>query len=332
MKERFNFYDVYGYLIPGFVLLGLLWLPFWLASGNAPSLGFANALGGLFVAYVLGHLLSSVTAAALPSGRRLTPDDIRLPSDDMLDRKLGLNPEEYIDKLEEKVKEFGIDLSAHRIHESERVKLGRRAFLLCRDRLVLAGKGAYAEQFEGMYTMMRGIAGAGLLSVYYLFGWLVGGIRVQLSQDQWSGGDLTVILACLGLVFVGLDFWLGRSWRNLAKWKSVVAKPQAPNASTETATKHEAAGVFTKMVRWVGAHYPAIVFWFWAVTASYAGFLLSRSNPSLDTRPGFVVGLAAVAVFLAGRCYASYEYFAKTFAETVYRNFLALPKDSPQKG
>lgn len=27
MVEKFNFYDIYGYLIPGLVLIGLLWVP-----------------------------------------------------------------------------------------------------------------------------------------------------------------------------------------------------------------------------------------------------------------------------------------------------------------
>ena len=350
MSERFNFYDVYGYLIPGFVLLGLLWLPLALASRGAPSLGFADALGGLLVAYVLGHILSSVSAAAVPSGRRLSPDDTRRPSDDMLDKSRDLNPVSYIALLEEKIEEeFGVKLATGTMEEAERVKLRRKGFLMCRDRLVLAGKGAYAEQFEGMYTMMRGIAGASLLSTYYLLGWLVGGTRLDHSQSPGLSAEVPLIFACAGLVFAGVDFWLTRSWKTLAKWRSVTTTPQTPNAAANpkppsmppkpqtsnapndpVTGKPVTASFFTRTARRVGRHYPAIVVWFCVGVAFYGGFLLSRDNPSLGTHPSLLVGLAAGAVFLVGRCYAGYLYFATTFAETVYRNFLALPKEAAQ--
>src|SRR5437016_14080920 len=102
MSERFNFYDVYGYLIPGFVLLGLIWLPIRIVTGEAPSLDFGDALSGLLGAYVLGHVLSTVTALAFPSGRRIAPGDIRRPSDDLLDRSASSSPASYISKLEER--------------------------------------------------------------------------------------------------------------------------------------------------------------------------------------------------------------------------------------
>src|SRR5438477_4551508 len=193
MSERFNFYDVYGYLIPGFALLGLLWLPLGIASGEAPDLGFADALGGLLVAYVLGHVLASVTKLAFPSGRRVSRDDVRRPSDDILDRSRNPSCDAYITKLEQKIKdEFGIDLTDRSLAEPRRVELGRKAFFLCRDRLVLLGRGAYAEQFQGMYSMMRGISVASLVAAYYLLGWLVSSAYLAVRQNHGLGGGFPV--------------------------------------------------------------------------------------------------------------------------------------------
>ena len=305
MSERFNFYDIYGYLIPGFALLGLLWLPLGIASGEAPNLGFADALGGLLVAYILGHILAGITKRVFPSGRRVASNDIRRPSDDLLDRSQNPNAGEYISRLETKIKdEFGIDLTKESLSEQERVELGREAFLMCRARLVLLRRGGYAEQFQGMYSMMRGVSVAGLVAAYYLLGWLASSARLGLEQQHgWSsgfpvnfalGGPFPVNFAWVLVLFAGLDVWATRSERT-------------------------AAGP-------VQLDWPTTVLSFLVLAASRVGFLLGKGNPSLAARPGLIVALAAGAIFLANRCYGSNEYFARTFAETVYREFLALPK------
>jgi hypothetical protein len=314
MSERFNFYDVYGYLIPGFALLGLLWLPLGISSGEVPDLGFADALGGLLIAYLLGHLLAGVTATAFPAGRRVSRDDVRQPSDDMLEVAVYPNRAAYIAELQKKIKDdFGVDLG-QTPPESQVREIRQRAFLLCRDRLVLQGRGAYAEQFQGMYSMMRGVSGASLVAAYYVFGWFVSIVIAQLQRNQGLGGGFSITAAWVGLVLAGLDFWLN------PPGKSAGAKPQAATAGSDKRGP-------TTPLQWAHSWWPAVVFWLLVGSAFYAGLLLGEKNPSLNTRPGLIIALAAGAVLLAGRCHASYQLFARAFADTVYRNFLALPKN-----
>jgi len=320
MSERFNFYDVYGYVIPGFALLALLWLPIGIATGEKPDLGFADALGGLLVAYVLGHVLASVTKLAFPSGRRVSLEDVRRPSDDILDRSRNPNGGAYITKLEQKIKdEFGIDLTDNKVAESDRVALGREAFFLCRNRLVLLGRGAYAEQFQGMYSMMRGISVASLVAAYYLLGWLFSSAILEFrEQHGWAsgfpvtlglGGLFSVHFAWVLVLFAGLDFWANR-----------------PAKAASERVRLKATGFWARLRERVRVHWPTAALWFWVIVAGWVGFLLGESYPALTSRPGLIVALAAGAVFVAGRCYASNEYFARKFAETVYEALLALPK------
>lgn len=44
MIERFNFYDIYGYLLPGATLVGLLWLPFGIITGTWPAAQLSEAV------------------------------------------------------------------------------------------------------------------------------------------------------------------------------------------------------------------------------------------------------------------------------------------------
>src|SRR5690349_8493925 len=84
MIQNLNFYDIYGYLIPGLTLAILLWLPRGLTSGKWPSADWTSALLGVVIGYVIGHLIQIVGRNALPSqtmnGR--FPSEALLDSDD----------------------------------------------------------------------------------------------------------------------------------------------------------------------------------------------------------------------------------------------------------
>jgi len=89
--SKFNFYDIYGYLVPGLVLLTLLWLPYGLTTGQWPGGGqLVTTLLAIPLAYVVGHLLKSLDAFQSTvkdlSGRR------RFPSDMLLDTADGPSP------------------------------------------------------------------------------------------------------------------------------------------------------------------------------------------------------------------------------------------------
>src|SRR4051794_30126801 len=67
MIERLNFYDVYGYLLPGSFLLFLLWLPFGIVTGAWPPGEVTSALIAVVIAYITGHLLQGLIREVLPS-------------------------------------------------------------------------------------------------------------------------------------------------------------------------------------------------------------------------------------------------------------------------
>ena len=78
MINKFNFYDIYGYLLPGLVLLTLLWLPYGLITGQWPGGGqLVTTLLGIPLAYVAGHLLRSleVFSSTLKGSNRF-PNDV----------------------------------------------------------------------------------------------------------------------------------------------------------------------------------------------------------------------------------------------------------------
>jgi hypothetical protein len=65
MIERFNFFDIYAYLLPGAAFLGLMWLPFGIVGGKWPSADLSSALFSLVAAYIVGHVLYHPAEAAL---------------------------------------------------------------------------------------------------------------------------------------------------------------------------------------------------------------------------------------------------------------------------
>jgi hypothetical protein len=85
MIEKFNFYDVYGYFLPGFALLALIWAPFGIITHQWPSLALASAVAAIILAYIVGHLIQIIAHHALPSTAKDPSQNERYPSDLFLD-------------------------------------------------------------------------------------------------------------------------------------------------------------------------------------------------------------------------------------------------------
>ena len=79
MIERFNFYDVYGYLLPGLALLGLVWLPFLILKHKWPENELLSAVVVLAIGYVVGHVLQNVATTAFPSTFSDAPGEAAIP-------------------------------------------------------------------------------------------------------------------------------------------------------------------------------------------------------------------------------------------------------------
>ena len=111
MSERFNFYDIYGYLLPGSLLLALFWLPFGLGGLGWPNEEVSKALLLLFSAYIAGHLLQSLALVIVPSKFRDENKVLRNPSSILLDETNGKFTKSFKDDLGARIKdEFGLDI------------------------------------------------------------------------------------------------------------------------------------------------------------------------------------------------------------------------------
>jgi hypothetical protein len=187
MIERLNFYDLYGYLLPGAFLLFLLWLPFGAVTHTWPPNEVTSALIAIVVSYIVGHLLQGLTRQILPSD---VPGTGRAPSNVLLDE--GESPLPGKDRLLEAVRgqlkarirsEFGLDVSDldSQIPKTsndwgQREKTRQQAFFMCRRTVLMTGVPSYAEQFHGLYAFMRGLAGASFVAAVYYVGWSLSGV------------------------------------------------------------------------------------------------------------------------------------------------------------
>ncbi len=114
MIEKLNFYDVYGYLIPGLVLIGLFWIPFGLVLHQWPKAELASAILVLVLAYVLGHLIQITVRGMLPPTVKDPLGNTRFPSDMLLDSE---SQDQLSEKLQDRIAWrcwgcFEIDISA----------------------------------------------------------------------------------------------------------------------------------------------------------------------------------------------------------------------------
>ncbi len=200
VSESFNFYDLYGYLFPGVALALFLLFPFACYQQiPASNFGLGSALAGTIGAYIAGHLLQTIAVRALPSKFPDTHRVLRFPSDSMLDG----DDRTFTSKLKSDVaaeilKVFGIDVNDPSGQAANR----NDAFFLCRDTLVAAKQATYVEQYQGMYSMMRGLSVALLFGSSYMAGW-----TAALAQGEDSMVVDRVVLA------IGIALALGSSFR-----------------------------------------------------------------------------------------------------------------------
>ena len=294
MIEKFNFYDVYGYFLPGAVALLLFWLPMGLARHKLPSGDWTSALLGAVLAYVAGILLQTFadkvlrsTASRVQEGNEVRE---RFPSQQLLDNggqlsdtiKLGV-----ADAVEDK---FGIKkekLAVNQKATKEQDTYRNDAFYLARHSLVAAKEAAYVEQYEGMYALTRGLAAAfGLAAVYYL-GWTLnfpGGSRSsQLAYAAVAAGLFLAILSTIAL---------------LVRKRSILS------------------------IEWL-----AVL----ALLEAALGLGFGMAHRYEDTsRLSALLLLFALATALASlRAYRFYKEFTVTFAVTVWRDFFVAGRKKP---
>ncbi len=181
MIQNLNFYDIYGYLLPGLTFLSLMWLPFGLLDRQLPSEKLSSALLAIAIAYITGHVLQMIAQSTLPSDTKDPTGKRRFPSDLILDADDKTFSSEFKKSLWRRIgRSFGIDVQVHLrstdITTESLKDLSKRrgdAFLLCRSALVRGKSVFYGEQLEGMYALMRGLTTALLAGAIYHVGWTV---------------------------------------------------------------------------------------------------------------------------------------------------------------
>jgi hypothetical protein len=266
MIERFNFYDIYGYLLPGAVLLSLGWLPVGIVTGEWPPAEIELALIGGIVSYLLGHLLHiadrylfTVTEKrelpveadkTVKDGEVTSPEKPEKGWTDALKRPIaalrGLfagKESRRKDKPPKQTRSAGKFPHDFLLDEADRTftralkgqiydqiwrrfglevtnggdacdgELGKRrydAFQLCRRWLIQEKAGSYAEQFEGLYELTRGVAAACLATMFLYFGWALASLSPLLGsvrRDEVAVFVLVVLAGSLSLPFPRWLFW-----------------------------------------------------------------------------------------------------------------------------
>jgi hypothetical protein len=211
---KFNIYDIYGFAVPGFLLVAVLWLPFGLIQKNWPDPELSSALIGVVLVYSAGHLLQTVADQLLPSS---LPSG-RYPSSAVLDRVDGTFTDKVKERLAEKIGTmFGLDVAIDppvNATDEMRKEVDRTrndAFFLCRSALIKSNTVTYAERFEGLYALRRGFSAAFAVAVVYYLGWAYS----TLWPGRWSG---PVVIA--GIISALIVF-LSRNSSKAARWVTI---------------------------------------------------------------------------------------------------------------
>jgi len=219
--NRFNFYDVYGYFLPGLMFLIMLGLPIVLVTGRAPQGDLASAVLAIGLAYVAGHILQTLAITAFPSSIKVGRGR-RFPSDMILDQDNLLFSPAFKAKVAAKIRDsYGLDVTAESNQRHD-------AFFVCRSALIKGSTVCYGEQFEGMYSLMRGLMMAFLLGAAHNSGWalasfpgfgrsavlalevgLLGGILSELAVELFSKPGAKRLLALVSVLMVAIALLAG---------------------------------------------------------------------------------------------------------------------------
>jgi hypothetical protein len=284
--DKFNFYDIYGYFLPGAAFLAVLWIPFGLVRNSWPSSDWSSALIAAVFAYIVGHLIQSVATNAIPSWKAKSTDaSIRYPSEIYLDAPNNELPAPAKQKIDELMKaQFGLDLHVDQSGDATIDKVRNNAFLLARQILIQGKAVSYAEQFQGMYALTRGLVSVFALAFVYWLGW-----AAAITRNRWIVSSAVLVMVGSVLVLMNISAVMLRS---------ILDAPRR--------RKFELGYAVFLLVSFLTMGY-----------ALGVRYTVTRSQSALLTF------LASWALIAALRAYGAYNFFAGRFASTVWRDYLA---------
>lgn len=291
MIEKFNFYDVYGYFLPGLAFLAVLWLPVGIVQKSLPKGEWGSAIALLALAYVGGQFLQSFATNALPSKIA----DGRYPSDAALDPVFNEKNAKLPDQLRAKIEtivrdEFGLELRVNEVGKGEIDKARNNAFSLARNVLAREKGVSYAEQFQGMYALARGLVVAFGFGFAYMLGWFAG----SFTRTAWCVHAAYFVMSFAILLVVIVSYLVVRK-----------------NLKENTQRYMEITALISLSIALLSVGYLAERF-----------FSLGMDGTN-GTRT--LLLMIALGMLLASlRFYRAYKFFASHFAITVWRDFLAF--------
>jgi hypothetical protein len=218
MFERFNFYDFYGYFVPG----GFFWMcvaplayAIWtLVAGTAPpvgNLGLGESVILLFVAYVTGHVLQT-----LARFYRILDDKNRDLGTSLL--RIGRTPGSDRSIFSDSLRGAIHDAIAARLgiakvdHSNVDEETCRERFQLAYSHVIVTKSASYVEIYNGLYALYRGLYCVALLcgqvTKVVLIVWLLYHILAVTLRHLWPLGVQLVSLGVLFTAMIGFQLML----------------------------------------------------------------------------------------------------------------------------
>ena len=293
MIERFNFYDVYGYLIPGLALLFLFWLPYGIINHRLPDDKLSSAVVAIAAGYVLGHFIVAI-AGELISGRtaRDKGGKRNYPSVVLLNKSSKALYEDTKSAIQKNAEYwFRLNVNVEQDADEKLTGVRQTAFFRCRP--IVNKITSYPEQFQGLYAMMSGLAVAFGIGFFYIVGWAT---AASLVDDVSQSARVILVIGLTAMFGLGLT----RVFQEFDK------KGQSRP--------------------WDGAMLAAV-----ALFLLGAGYLLAIGAHPSRNLAGPVWVIAVLCLVAALRCYDSYRYFATEFAKAVW-TYLPAQDDPLAKG
>lgn len=278
---------MYGYFLPGAAFLAVLWTPFGLVKGSWPSSNWSSAIIAAAFVYILGHLIQSVATNAIPSSLATESSDRnRFPSEIYLDPTDTELPQPAKEKIADLIKsQFGLDLRIDVAGDKAIDKVRNNAFRFARQILIQGQAVSYAEQFQGMYALTRGLVSVFALGCAYWLGWAAS----SLVRNKLLVSVALVLITATMLALLNMSFVLLRGI-----------------SDRSTRRKVELGYAVVLLVAFLGIGY--------ALGIRYA------PTPRQGALLAFLAGWALIGCL---RAYGAYKSFAGLFASTVWRDYLA---------
>lgn len=286
MIDKFNFYDIYGYFLPGAAFLAVLWIPFGLVRNLWPSHDWSSALIAAVFAYIVGHLMQSVATNAIPSWKAKSTDTtIRYPSEIYLDATNTELPAPAKQKINELMNaQFGLNLRVDQAGDATIDKLRNNAFFLARQILIQGKAVSYAEQFQGMYALTRGLVSVFALASVYWLGW-----AAAIARSHWIVSSAVLVMVGSVLILINISAVMLRN---------ILDAPRRRKFELGYAV-------------------------FLLISFLSIGYALGARSTTTRGQSALLAFLAAWAFIASLRAYGAYNFFAGRFASTVWRDYLA---------